>query len=345
LTHRDAQVHYLDSPPSPPGTPEHPYYPDVRQFLYQIRDARTVPLFLPPDRYVHDELEERALAFIDEHRDRPFFLYLPFTLPHAELVVPEDSLAPYLDAQGVSLFPETPWTPPLGGGLYRRHNPHPRATYAGMVSRLSRSVGRLADRLLALGLAADTLLLFTADNGPHDVGGIGSPAFFGSTGGLSGKKWSLREGGIREPLVAWWPGRVLGGETAEAASLPDLFATIAELAALAPAGPLDGVSLVPLLAGKVALADRPLYWENWSPPADYRQALRLGRFKVLRRLGGGVELYDVEADPAERHDLAGSPAHCPRLLELLALLNASRQPPPVNPGGRYDLAPLPLECP
>jgi arylsulfatase A-like enzyme len=345
LTHRDAQVHYLDAPPAPPGTPEHPYYPDVRQFLYQIRDGRTVPLALPPSRYVPEELIQRALAFIGEHRDRPFFLYLPLTLPHAELVVPAGSLAPYLDAAGRSVFPEIPWRPRLDGVGYDRHNPHPRATYAGMVSRLSRDVGRLLARLDNLGLAEDTLVLLTSDNGPHDAGGIGGPAFFGSSGGLSGMKWSLREGGIRVPLIAWWPGHVAPGVTAEPAALPDLFATLTDLAGLTPAGPRDGVSLRPLLAGEATPADRPLYWETWNPRADYRQALRLGRHKLLRRVGGGVELYDLEADPGERHNFAASPAHCPLLLELKALANAARVPPRHNPGGRYDLAPLPLRCP
>lgn len=345
LTHRDAQVHYLDGPPEPPGTPQHPYYPDVRQYLFTIRDGRTEPLFLPPDRYVHDELVERALAFVEAHRGRPFFLYLPFTLPHAELVVPAGSLAPYLDGNGNSLFPEIPWTPPLDGRGFDRHNPAPRATYAGMVSRLSRDVGRLLDRVRELGLGEDTVVLFTSDNGPHDAGGIVSPAFFASAGPFSGIKWSLREGGIRVPAVAWWPGRFPPGVQPTPAALWDLFPTLLDLAGVPPPGPVDGLSLRPILEGKAALLDRPLYWETFNPRADYRQAVRLGRYKALRRVGSDrVELYDLAADPTESQDLADRPSLCPLLLRLKALLNDSREPPPNNPGGRYDIPPLPLTC-
>jgi len=346
ITHRDAHAYYLDSPPSPPGTPEHPYYPDIRQFLYQIRDGATLPLHLPPDRYVHDEIVDQTLAFIAENRYRPFFLYLPWTLPHAELAVPADSLAPYLDADGVSLFPEIPWTPPLDGAGFDRHNRMPRATYAGMVSRLSRDVGRLLEHLAALGLAQKTVVIFTSDNGPHDAGGIISPAFFNSAGGLSGMKWSLHEGGIREPMIVWSPWLVRTGVESQPAALWDLYPTLVELAGAPLPEPLDGMSLVPLFAAETPLPNRALYWETFISRADVRQAVRRGRYKALRPVGSDrLRLYDLVADPSESDDLSAEASFCPEYLALAELLNTSRVPPRDNPGGRFDISPVPLRCP
>ncbi len=345
LTHRDAHVYFLDSPPHPPGTPEHPFYPDIRQFLYQSRDGRTEMLALPPQRYVHDEFVDRTLGFIDEHRHEPFFLYLPYTIPHAELVVPADSLALYLDEQGQSLFPEIPWTPPLDGRGFDRHNPMPRATYAAMISRLSRDVGRILQRLRDHGLEEDTLVILTSDNGPHDAGGIASPDFFASSGGLSGMKWSLSEGGIRVPMIAWWPGTITPGVSDQPAALWDLLPTLADLTATPLAGRVDGISLRPLLTGEGSLPRRFLYWEAFVGGATYRQAARLGRYKALRRVADDhVELYDLVSDPAERSDLSGLPELCPQLLELKEILNTARVSPPRNPEHRFDIAPLSLRC-
>ncbi len=345
LTNRDAHAYYLDSPAAPPGTPAHPYVADIRQHLYETRGGALRPFSIPADRYVHDEVFDRALAFVDEHQSEPFFLYLPLTLPHAELAPPPEGLGPYVDAHGASLFPETPWAPPLNGLGYPRANALPRATYAAMVSRLSRDVGRLADRLRELDLAADTLVLFTSDNGPHDAGGIGGPAFFSSAGPFSGMKWLLREGGVRVPLIAWWPGTIAPGSTAEPAAAWDLLPTLAELAGKPLTQPTDGVSLSPVLQAAGTLPVRPLYWESWSPRGEHRQAVRLGRYKMLRRRSGGqVELYDLAADPGETHDLAGAPAHCPLLRDLAAVLNASHRPPPGDPP-TYRIAKLAIHCP
>lgn len=344
LTHRDAHAHYLDSPPEPPGAPEHPYYPDIRQFLFQVKDGRTVPLRIAPDRYVPDEMADRALEFIATHRDEPFFLYLPWTLPHAELVAPEDSVAAYLDAEGRSVFPETPWTPALDGDGYDRHNAHPRATYAAMVSRLSAQVGRLLDRLRELEIEGETLVLFTSDNGPHDAGGIIGPEFFDSNGPFSGRKWSLREGGLRVPMLAWWPGRVEPGVVDSPTALWDLYPTIAELAGLV-SEEVDGVSLLPLFAGKVALLPRTLYWETWASRASYRQAILRGRYKLLRTVGGRLELYDIESDPDESENLVRRPALCDLVREIATLMMSSRRPPERNPNGIYDLSPPTVACP
>lgn len=345
LTHTDAHAQFLDSPPSPPGTPQHPFNGEARQFLYQIRNGRIDKLHLAPDRYVNDEFMDRAEAFVEQHQGEPFFLYLPLTLPHAELAVPGDSLTPYLDRRGRSLFPEIPWRPQLRGDSYDRHNPMPRATYAAMISRLSRYVGELTALLRARGLAEKTLFVVTSDNGPHDAGGIVSPAFFASAGPFSGFKWSLREGGIRVPMIAWWPGTVAPGVTSEPAALYDLFPTVVELAGAPSPVHQDGASLRPLWTGGELVRSAPLYWETFNGRTEHRQALRRGRFKLLRRVGGDrVELYDLEEDPAESNDLAQLPALCPLVLDLIEELNRAHTPLPGDPK-RFRIAPLPLSCP
>jgi len=327
LTHRDAHTHTLPPFPLLPGDPR------IHPRLWTVRNGATREATAEAP-YVQDLYLGRALDFIRRHRDEPFFLYLPWTLPHAELYLPpgDPAWARYLDAAGESVFPETPWR---GNSLYRRPNPHPRATYAAMVSRLDADIGRLLDRLDAEGLGERTLVVVTSDNGPHDAGGLDGPAFFASTGGLAGMKWRLEEGGIRVPAIARWTGTVPAGLTVEEpVALWDLLPTFLELAgAEAPAG-IDGVSIAPLLAG---LPQRPhgptapLYWETFT---NFRgQAVRVGRWKALRRGLAGpddpVALYDLEADPEERHDLAGRPELCPLLGDLVRLLNRAR----TDPGG------------
>src|SRR5689334_22715373 len=140
--------------------------------------------------YAPDLMREEALAFLRQHahekRDQPFFLYCALTLPHAALQVPEESLREYAGA-----FPETPYDGSQGG----LPHPTPRAAYAAMVTRLDRDVGLLLAELERLGLAQDTLVVFTSDNGPTNTSGV-DPAFFDSTGGMRGLKWQLYEGGI-----------------------------------------------------------------------------------------------------------------------------------------------------
>lgn len=160
--------------------------------------------------YAPDRMLDEALQFIRQNRDRPFFLYFATTLTHLALQVPQDSLQEYLER-----FPETPY---LGD---RGYLPcfAPRASYAAMVSRLDKHVGMLIDEIKKLGLARDTLVIFTSDNGPthgrgggaeDGVGGSDS-VFFESAGSFRGLKGSVFEGGIRVPMIAWWPEHVPGG--------------------------------------------------------------------------------------------------------------------------------------
>lgn len=269
------------------------------------------------EHYAPDLLLEEALAFIRRHRDEPFFLYYATTVPHAALQVPPDSLAEYAGA-----FEETPY---LGDKNYLPH-PTPRAAYAAMVTRLDRDVGRLLASLEELGIAEDTLVLFTSDNGPTFNGGTDS-SFFDSTAGLRGLKGSLYEGGLRVPLVARWPGRIAAGTTSALPSgFQDLLPTLAELVrAPLPRG-VNGTSYLPTLLGEEwrQRAHRNFYWE-----LGRQQALLAGDWKLVRRKspdGLKEELYDLSADPVEARDLAAEQPE--RVAHLRELARRERVPSP-----------------
>ena len=246
--------------------------------------------------YAADFMIEAALGFVRDNAARPFFLYFPTPVPHLALQVPEDSLAEYAGA-----FEEAPYP---GGQGYLPHLT-PRAAYAAMITRMDRDVGRILDLLEELGLEEDTMVVFTSDNGPSWVGGVDKD-YFGSQGGLRGRKAQLYEGGIRVPAVVRWPGRTAEGTvTDQVSAFWDWLPTLCEVAgADTPAG-LDGLSLVPTLAGEPRRQAQHeyLYWEF----AKRMQAVRMGRWKAFRpEPGAPLQLYDLTADPAESLDLAAS---------------------------------------
>ncbi len=250
------------------------------------------------ETFSHDLIAEKTLEFIRRNSDHPFFLYVPFTIPHAEIVVPEDSLAEYRGT-----FPETPYI----GSHYGSHET-PRAAFAGMVTRMDRDVGRIRTLLEKLGIAGDTLIIFTSDNGPHLEGGH-DPRFFGSSGPLRGFKRDLYEGGIRVPMVAWWPGTITAGtESAHVSAFWDFLPTACELAGIEPPAETDGISYLPELLGRGGQSEHDhLYWEFHEQ--GRKQAVRMGEWKGVRlnvRLDpdGPIELYDLGTDLAEEHDVA-----------------------------------------
>jgi arylsulfatase len=290
----------------------------------------------PPDgyerfrgtQYAPDLMQREALDFIRRQRERPFFLAYATTLVHLALQVPEESLAPYRGH-----FDDAPY---LGTAGYLPH-PEPRAAYAAMVTHLDRQVGEILDLLAELGLERDTLVLFTSDNGPASNGGT-DPEFFGSAGGLRGGKGTLWEGGIRVPMIVRWPDRIMpGSETDLPSGFQDLLPTIIELAGGAPPEAIDGVSFVPTLLGRDEQPPRALlYWETASG-----QAIRAGRWKgvrtgMKRNPAAPLRLYDLVADPGERHDVAAEhPAIVERLEGLLreARVPSEHFPHPADAGG------------
>ena len=259
--------------------------------------------------YANDLFTADALEFVSAARTQPFFLYLAYTVPHAELRVPEDSLAAYRGR-----FPETPFVnqeadgytpvPPFERTGYRSQ-PAPHAAFAAMMARMDRDIGRLMSTLSRLGRDKDTLVLFTSDNGAHREGGA-DPAFFNSSGGLRGIKRDLYEGGIRVPMIAWAPGRVAAAATsAHVWAHWDLLPTLADLAgATAPPG-IDGLSMRGALEGRPAPAHETSYWEFHE--RGFQQAVRMGTWKALRlKPGTPLELYDLDGDIGEARDVAAA---------------------------------------
>lgn len=250
-------------------------------------------------RYSHDVIEDRALDFIRRNKDRPFLCYVPFTLPHVELVVPEDSLTPY---QGK--WPETPLPDPRAGYLGARA---PYAVFAGMVGRLDRSVGRVMALLKDLHLDNDTVVFFTSDNGPQGADWKRIADFFEGKGSLRGYKGSFHEGGIRVPLIVRWPGKIRAGATSDhACAFWDMLPTLVDLAGAKMSSKTDGISIAPTLLAKGVQREHDfLYWEY--PHAEgLEQALRMGDWKLVVHAAASkpAELYDLKSDVAESMNLA-----------------------------------------
>ncbi len=243
--------------------------------------------------YSHDVICEEALKFIRSNRDKPFFLYVPSTIPHVALQVPEDSLAEYKDR----------WPDPAYDGKrgYVRHA-HPRACYAAMVTRLDREVGRIMELLKELGLDENTLVIFSSDNGPTNAGGSDA-GFFESAGPLHGLKGSVWEGGIRVPFIARWPGRIKpGSESDHVAAFWDFLPTCAELLGEQPPQGIDGLSMLPTLLGRPdqQKVHDHLYWE-----LNGQQAVRMGDWKALRlKPNQKIQLFNLKADIGEKNDVA-----------------------------------------
>ena len=278
----------------------HNYYPD-----YLWRDEEKVPLEGNQNgrgtQYTHDLFTEEAVAYIEQERSRPFFLYLACTIPHAELAAPDDSLKPYLGKFPEETFRKTAswqWKP----GRYSAQE-SPKAAFAGMISRMDRDMGRLLTTLEERSLDRHTLVIFTSDNGAHQEGGA-CPDFFGSSGPLRGLKRDLYEGGIRVPFIAWWPGKIEPGTTTDHISaFWDFLPTCAELAGAPVPEASDGLSMVPTLLGRPGGQEQHefLYWEFKE-----KQAVRMGDWKGVRPKGedGGLELYDLKRDIGEQQDLS-----------------------------------------
>jgi arylsulfatase len=284
------------------------------------------PLAVTSKTYAQDRFTEEAVAFVRAHRDRPFFLYLPFIIPHVSIQVPDEALAEYRGK-----LPEEPYED------RRRHytvHPAPRAGYAAMVSTMDRAIGRLLEELDALALANDTVVFFTSDNGP--VGGRTGGAdavFFGSAAGLRGFKGSLYEGGIRTPMIVRWPGKIAAGAvTHHVSAFWDVMATLADLTGAPPPPGTDGVSFAPTLLGRPEAQRRHehLYWE--FPAYGGQQAVRLGDFKAVRQrmLDRAnpdplrIELYDLARDPGEKNDV--SAAHPDVVARAARIMKEARVP-------------------
>jgi len=289
-------------------------------------------------QYTHDLIAQRAMDFIRRHRQGPFFLYVPFTIPHFELLVPEDSLEPYRGK-----FPEP--TPYVDRRRHYADQPAPRTALAAMITRMDRDVGRILTLLDELDIDDETIVFFSSDNGGYLLAPRGQPDFFRSNGPLRGAKGSLYEGGIRVPMIVRWPGHVPAGATDDFVwTFWDVLPTLAELAGTTPPPGIDGISIAPRLLGKPQQPpDRFLYWEilgsgpRGTPPRA--QAVRWGHWKAVRnRSNQPLELYDLRTDVGEGHNVAAE--HPGVVQRIEAYLKTARTPartyPEQEPTWSYD---------
>ncbi|TLV00686.1 arylsulfatase [Dyadobacter luticola] len=286
--------------------------------------------------YAPDLIQKQALAFVESQKPtQPFFLFLPYILPHAELIVPDDSIFQYYKGK----FEEKPYkgadygARATSGGYTSQEFPH--ATFAAMVTRLDLYVGQVLDKLKEKGLDKNTLVIFTSDNGPHIEGGA-DPAFFNSSGGLRGVKRDLYEGGVREPFAARWPGMIKPGSKSDfIGAFWDILPTFAELANTPSPTNIDGISFTDALKGKPTQKKHDyLYWEFHEQGG--RQAVRQGNWKAVRQKAAGnpdglVELYDLSKDPAEKTNL--TPQFPDKAKELGQIMNKAHVSSAIFPFG------------
>ena len=287
----------------------HNYYPD-----YLWRNDEKVQL--RGKSYSPDLFGREAQDFIQRESQNPFFLYLAYTLPHANnelnrrtgngMEIPSD--APYSNEN---------WT-------------RPNKNFAAMVTRLDQQVGEIVVLLKTLKLENDTILIFSGDNGPQgpDEGSYDAN-FFNSNGGLRGIKRSLYEGGIREPTIIRWPRKIKAGVVNDSIwGHYDLFPTFAEIAKVTAPSGLDGVSVLPNWLYSKDIGRKYLYWEFHE--GGFAQAVRVGKWKAVKRgVNGNIELYDLNDDVGETRNIADSN---PKIVsEISKIMKREHRPTPLWP--------------
>lgn len=255
--------------------------------------------------YSPDLMFKALTRFVDENKNRPFFLYWATPMPHVSLQAPQRWIDHYVKKFG----DEEPY---LGDKGYLPTR-YPKATYAAMISYLDENIGKLIQQLKDEGIYDNTLIIFTSDNGPTFNGGTNSPWFnsaepFRSERGYG--KGYLYEGGIRVPMIASWPGHIKPGSVSNLISAHyDVMATFADLTGFKAPDNTDGISFLPTLLGKDKKQKKHdfLFWEY--PEYGGQLAIRMGDWKVLRRnLKNNetptLELYNLKNDPGETNNLA-----------------------------------------
>jgi arylsulfatase A-like enzyme len=259
--------------------------------------------------YSHDLITGEALKFIERSKDGPFFLYLAWTIPHANNEAPAGAK---MEVPDLGPYANEDW-------------PESEKAKAAMISRMDGDVGRVVALLKKLDIDDNTVIFFSSDNGPHKEGA--DPAFHNSSGPLQGIKRSLHDGGIRVPAIARWPAKVKAGGVSDFAwAFWDFLPTAAEIAGTeAPRG-LDGISIVPTLMGRKQEPHELLYWEFHE--GTFTQAARMGKWKAVRRgVDGPVQVYDLSVDVAEAKDVAAEQADIARKMGE-AMTNARTKPVP-----------------
>jgi arylsulfatase A-like enzyme len=240
--------------------------------------------------YAPDLFTQAATNFVRVSKYFSFFLYLPYTIPHANNELGKKT------GNGMEVPSDAPYT--------KETWPQPEKNKAGMITRLDRDVGILLDQLKHLAIESNTVVFFTSDNGPHKEGGV-DPKFFNSSGGLRGIKRDMYEGGIRVPMIVRWPGKIPAGKVSDQVlAFWDFLPTAAEIAEQKPPENIDGISMLPTLLGKKQTNQHEfLYWEFHEKGS--KQAVRMGNWKAVRLAPKEpLELYNLKTDLSETNNVA-----------------------------------------
>ncbi|WP_192349275.1 arylsulfatase [Algoriphagus sp. Y33] len=285
--------------------------------------------------YAPDLIQQETISFIEKYKDDPFFLFMPIIMPHAELAAPDDEIFQKYRSKFGDEIPHqeglgTEYGPDIKISAYQSQA-YPHATFAAMVERIDVYVGEVVSKLEELDLAENTMIIFASDNGAHQEGGA-DPDFFESNGPYRGYKRDLYEGGVRTPMIAWWPGRIQAGSQSDHISaFWDLLPTFADLAGADTPEDVDGISFLPaLLQQKDQKEHEYLYWEFHERGG--KQAVRRGKWKAIKLGVFGndepvLELYDLSVDIGEDNNIAAqNPA---KVKELEVLMDSAHRPNPV----------------
>ena len=276
--------------------------------------------------YAPKLIQEQALEFIQDNKDHPFFCYYAAVQPHADMIAPPS----YMDKHRGKYGEEVPYDK----GHYKNQK-DPHAAFAAMVNVLDDYVGQITAELDELGIADNTLIIFSSDNGPHREGGH-DPEFFNSNGIFKGAKRDLYEGGTRVPMIAAWPAKIkAGSESDHVSAFWDFLPTMAELTEQSLPGETDGVSMLPTLLGKPNQKQHEyLYWEFAERKG--RVAIRKGDWKAVRYKASidphsPLEIYNLASDPGEDVNIA---SQHPEVASELRILIENARTTPANP--RFD---------
>ena len=279
------------------------------------------------NRYVNDEIHAAAMTFIEEHHDEPFFAYIPYIIPHVELIVPEESEVPYRGQ-----FPKISIQDPRKNYLGSEDG---LTTLAGMISRMDNNVGEILDLLNQHGIADNTLVIFTSDNGGQsggkDAGWTKMTDYFRNNGPLRGYKGSFYEGGIRVPMVARWPDQIPPGRSSDhILGFWDVMPTLCEAANVDPPEITDGISFLPTLTGTgEQRTHQGMYWE-YARGGGIQRAARMGDWKAIQhKPDGPIELFNLADDLSEVTNLAEQhPDVVHRLMKFMDASHVDQRPHP-----------------
>jgi len=284
----------------------HNYYPDHlwhnhEKVLLPENDSSKTGIYSP------DLIHKAALEFLETNKDKPFFLFYPTTIPHAELFAKEE----YMKMFRGKFNPEKSFKGIDDGPTFRLgpygSQPETHAAFAAMITELDDYVGELLAKLTELGLEKNTIVIFASDNGPHREAGA-DPDYFKSNGNLRGYKRDMYEGGIRTPMLVRWPSKVkAGSESNHVSAFWDILPTFAEIAGAENPESIDGISFLPSLLGKKQKQHEYLYWEFHEQGGKI--AVRMGNWKAVKlnidkTPQGVTELYNLSTDIGETNNIA-----------------------------------------